>query len=134
VRDRGSAVIIENNKVALIERVKDGITYYVFPGGGIEAGETPEEATKREAYEELGVTIKVNECFATVNYNGKQYFFMAEILEGVFGTGQGEEFKRNTSERGTYKPMWIDIDQSRNLDIKPIQIAEKLQIKYKGKI
>jgi 8-oxo-dGTP diphosphatase len=134
VRDRGSAVIIENNKVALIERVRNGVTYYVFPGGGIEIGETPEEATKREAYEELGVTIKVNECFETVNYNGKQYFFMAEIIEGVFGTGQGEEFKRNISERGTYKPMWIDIDQSRNLDIKPLQVAEKLQKKYKGKI
>ena len=27
-------------------------------GGGIEEGETPEEATKREVYEELGVHIK----------------------------------------------------------------------------
>ncbi len=29
-----------------------------FPGGGIEEGETPEEATKREVYEELGYIYK----------------------------------------------------------------------------
>ena len=45
MRDRGSAVLIENNQVTLIKRIKNGATYYVFPGGGIEEGQTPEEAT-----------------------------------------------------------------------------------------
>ena len=48
---RGSIILIENNKAILIKRVKDGSVYYMFPGGGIEKGKTPEEATVREAYE-----------------------------------------------------------------------------------
>lgn len=41
MRDRSSVVLIENNKVGLIKRIRDGSVYYVFPGGGIEDGETP---------------------------------------------------------------------------------------------
>lgn len=38
MRDRGSVVIIKNNKVGLIKRIREGSVYYVFPGGGIEIG------------------------------------------------------------------------------------------------
>lgn len=90
MRDRGSVVLVENKKVGLIKRVREGITYYVFPGGGIEEGETPEIAAKREAFEELGVKVNIKECIAKVVFNGTQYFFLAEIDEGTFGTGKGE--------------------------------------------
>lgn len=33
MRDRGSVVLITDNKVALIKRIKEKSTYYVFPGG-----------------------------------------------------------------------------------------------------
>ena len=51
MRNRGSSVIIENNKVAVIKRVRDGQEYYVFPGGGIENEENPEQAAVRETIE-----------------------------------------------------------------------------------
>ncbi|WP_331460476.1 NUDIX hydrolase [Gracilibacillus suaedae] len=40
MRNRGSVVIIENKKVGLIKRIRDGSVYYVFPGGGIENGKS----------------------------------------------------------------------------------------------
>ena len=48
IRNRGAAIIVQEGKIALIKRIREEETYYVFPGGGIEEGETPEEATKRE--------------------------------------------------------------------------------------
>src|SRR6266540_4217155 len=52
---RSAVIIVEHDQVALIERVRDRRTYYVFPGGTIEDGETAQAAAIREAYEELGV-------------------------------------------------------------------------------
>jgi len=123
MRIRGSVVIVENDKVGLILRIRDGIVYYVFPGGGIEKGETPEEASKREAFEELGVEVKVNECLAKIEDNGTQYFFLSEIIKGTFGTGQGEEYTDKERNRGIYLPMWVDIKRLSSIDVKPRQVA-----------
>ena len=127
MRDRGSVVLIENNKVGLIKRIREGTVYYVFPGGGIEEGETPEAGAKREAFEELGVNVKVNECMAKVEFNGTQSFFLAEIIQGTFGTGQGEEYTDGIRGRGTYLPMWVDIKELSSIDVKPKEVALKVQ-------
>lgn len=126
LRDRGSCILINDKKIALIKRIRDGQVYYVFPGGGIEKGETPEQATIREAFEELGVTIKIKECFQKVHYNGTQYYFIGEVISGQFGSGQGEEFTDSTRNRGIYQPMWINLDDLLSLDIRPIDVAKRL--------
>ncbi|MEK5036764.1 NUDIX hydrolase [Sporosarcina sp. FSL K6-3457] len=126
MRNRGSSVIIENNKVALIKRVRAGQEYYVFPGGGTEQGESPEQAAIRETFEELGVHVAIKGSLGIVNYNGVQYFFIAEIIDGVFGTGEGEEFGDECRNRGTYEPTWVEVEQLSSLDVYPIEIAEKV--------
>ena len=133
MRNRGSVVLIENNNVALIQRNKEGSVYYVFPGGGIERGETPEAGAKREAYEELGVHVKIHECIAKVAYNGTQYFFLAEIKEGIFGNGQGEEYTDKARNRGTYCPMWVEISSLSSSDVRPGEVAVKIQSFFKEK-
>ena len=132
MRDRGSVVIIENDKVGLIKRIRDGSVYYVFPGGGIEKGETPEEAAKREAFEELGVEVKVNECLAKTEYNGTQYFFLSEIINGTFGTGKGEEYTDKGRARGIYLPIWKDVNMLSSFNVKPREVALKVQSFFKS--
>lgn len=105
LRVRGSCILIKEKKIALIKRIRDEQVYYVFPGGGIEKGETPEQATIREAFEELGMKINVKECFQKVYYNGTQYYFIAELIDGEIGNGQGEEFTDSTKNRGIYQPV-----------------------------
>lgn len=131
MRDRGSVVIIENNKVALIKRSKDNSVYYVFPGGGIEVGETPEEGAEREALEELGVKVELKGCITEIAYNGKQYFFLAEIIGGTFGTGKGVEYTDTIRNKGTHMPVWIDIKKLSIINIIPKELALKIEAMHK---
>lgn len=126
-RDRASVILIKNNKIGLIKRIREEAVYYVFPGGGIEEGETPEVAAKREALEEVGVEVKIHECLAKVKFNGIQYFFLAEIIHGTFGAGQGEEYTDEQRNRGTYLPMWIGIEELDSINVKPKEVANKIQ-------
>ncbi|MGG4166411.1 NUDIX domain-containing protein [Rossellomorea vietnamensis] len=131
MRDRASVVIVENSRVGLIKRIREGKVYYVFPGGGIENGEAPVDAAKREALEELGVEVQVNNCIAEVEFNGTQYFFLSEIIGGEFGTGQGEEYIDEDRDRGTYWPMWVELDKLSSIDVKPKEVALKVQVIFK---
>ena len=61
--------------------------WWEFPGGKIEAGETPEEAIVREIREELAATIRVSELFLTVEYDYERFHlsmdcFYAEVAAG----------------------------------------------------
>jgi 8-oxo-dGTP diphosphatase len=54
-----AAIIVRENRVLMVRRrVKEGELMWQFPAGGIEAGETAEEAAVRETAEETGLTVE----------------------------------------------------------------------------
>lgn len=53
-----AAVVVDDGKVLLVRRrVAEGDLSWQFPAGGIEDGETPEQAAARETYEETGLSV-----------------------------------------------------------------------------
>ncbi|WP_336990699.1 NUDIX hydrolase [Bacillus infantis] len=118
----GRAVIVNEGKLALIKRIRESEEYYVFPGGGAEPGELPEEAAAREVLEELGIKVKVGRLLVCHDYNGPQFFYFAEMMAGIFGSGSGEEFNLARG-RGTYEPLWVDIGSLADLPVRPAEVA-----------
>jgi 8-oxo-dGTP diphosphatase len=116
VRIRAGIVLIQDGKVALIERHRAGLDYFVFPGGGVDEGESPEQAAVREAMEELGVEVVIIQKVAEIQLGAKsrQVYFLAEQSGGEFGSGAGEEYTDadpDSPEEGIYVPIWMSIDQ-----------------------
>lgn len=116
MRVRAGVVLIQNDKVALIERHRAGTDYFVFPGGGMDEGETPEQAAVREAREELGIEVAIKQKISEIQLGQKsrQVYFLVEQIAGVFGTGTGEEYTDSdpdNPEEGIYIPVWMPIDQ-----------------------
>jgi len=129
MRVRAGIVLIKDNKVALIERHRAGLDYFVFPGGGVDGGETPEQAALRETLEELGIEVVIKQRVAEIQLGQKsrQIYFLVEHVSGEFGTGTGEEFTDsdpNDPDEGIYVPIWMPIDElPRRANIYPSELS-----------
>jgi len=135
MRTRAGIILIEDNKVALIERHRAGLDYFVFPGGGVDEGETPEQAALRETMEELGLKVVIQRKVAVIHFDqSSQVYFLVERVSGEFGTGIGEEFTDsdpNDPQEGIYIPIWMPIDElTQHENIFPVDVA-KLVLKAK---
>ena len=69
-----------------------------FPGGKIEAGETPQQALVREIQEELDVEIAVGELLHTIEYDYPNFHlsmdcFWCEITAGTLIAKEAQEMR-----------------------------------------
>lgn len=113
---RAAAIIIKDEQILLIRRVVEGRgEYWVFPGGGVEAGETEEQAMVREVQEELSLTVRESKLLFEV-FNeftmGKfpprqEYYYLVTDFTGKVALG-GEEAKR-MNEHDQYHPTWVSL-------------------------
>ena len=69
-----AAIIRKENKIFATQRgYGEWKDWWEFPGGKMEAGETPEEALKREIWEELETRIVVERLVDTVEWDYPQF-------------------------------------------------------------
>ena len=98
------AVIRKDDRIFATQRgygeFKDG---WEFPGGKIEAGETPQQALKREIKEELDTEIDVGELIDRIEYDYPDFHlsmqcFWAEVKSGKLTLLEAEDARWLTSE------------------------------------
>lgn len=83
------ALVIRGNKVAILYSKK--YDFYLTPGGGVEEGETLEEACIREAKEEAGLLVKPIKQIAVLDTNYPRVkiqhnYFICELISENNGT------------------------------------------------
>ena len=78
MRQRVYAAILRQGQILMVQHTESGRSYWTLPGGGIEAGETPEEAVLREVWEETGL-VGLNPRFLFLDSKGQEQCFMVEV-------------------------------------------------------
>ena len=91
-----------DDKVLIMERYRkvDGemLHYYTIPGGGVEEGETKEEACIRETKEESSLDVEIVKFIAKEEYDeGIVYWYLTKYLSGTPTLG-GEELEHDTPD------------------------------------
>ncbi len=137
MNERVRGIIIEAGKIVLIERKSKDRTYYIFPGGGVEKGETTKEALAREMKEELGIDISIGDFFDEYRYRTpegdiRHSFYLCEEAGGVFGTGDGPEYQPGNGYQldGTHDPVKISLSELPKINLLPVKIKELVIEKF----
>ena len=131
MRIRAGVIILADEKIALIERVKADRTYYVVPGGGVHEGEYTHQAACREAKEELGVDVTLERLVAVVERVERgtvthlQLYYLVGGVTGLFGAGTGEEYGRSKAH-GTYRPVWLSLTEVKKRHVYPSVLVAQL--------
>lgn len=132
---RAGMILLNENQIALIKRLRNGQCYFILPGGQVEEEESLRTALMREAMEELGVEIETEQLVAVVSFHDKpQYYFRVKITGGTFGYGTGPEMAGlYPPEFGTYEAIWMSVDQLRHHDIRPTPLISLIEDANLGK-
>lgn len=105
---RAAVVLREERRVALIRHVRDGHTYFDFPGGAIRSGEQPADTAVREARDELGVRVVLGPRLLVEEFRGETtHYFSAVAVGGDYDAGT----------------VWMDIKELPHYDVRPRALA-----------
>lgn len=106
-------LIIEDGKILLLYR--DDEEHWEVPGGKFEPQESPTEAAKREAEEEIGVEIELEEPFYSgeFQHDGEVYLWHGYVSKIVSGSPEIKEKDKFS------KLEWFAGDELDNLELTP---------------
>lgn len=121
------AVLVHDGRVFAAKRGpgKSMAGYWEFPGGKVEAAETPEKALARELREELKIDVTVGEFIVTATHEAgtaviELSTYLCTIIEGVPVLTEHEEFR------------WLPVSELSDVEWAPADIptVEFLQERF----
>jgi 8-oxo-dGTP pyrophosphatase MutT (NUDIX family) len=112
------AVVQRGPRLLLVHSANVGD--YKFPGGGVEAGETHEQALRREVREECGAELSHigGEIGAVVEYDHDtetgfdtfkmtSHYYRCEVSDG-FGEQKLDGYERDLG----FRPVWVEVENA----------------------
>lgn len=123
-------VMIDENKIALIRKSRGGYKGKLdLPGGGIEHGELPIEAVRREIMEEVGIEVD-NIKLLDVSSVAFKWNLDENAIEdlhhiGIFYTVdcKSKDLKKDADGRDSLGAKWYPITELKKEELSPFTIV-----------
>jgi 8-oxo-dGTP diphosphatase len=128
IRIRIAVVIVEQGRVLLVRHEKDGYSYWLIPGGGVEFGEEIEATARREIQEETNLEVRIDRLLfvsETLAPDGSRHLLHLAFL----GHWEGGELRAGVDDR-LKEARYFTADEVLGLDLRPPvhrQLAEGIR-------
>lgn len=121
-------IIVKENKIYFIHRIKNKEDYYVFPGGGLENTETIQDGLERELKEEINIKVDIiKELYQLEREESIDHYILCNHKSGHFGVSDGPEYTSpEYKDRGQYIPCSLNIEELEQYNIVPEIIKKAL--------
>lgn len=125
-RTRAVAILVKGDEVLLIHR-RNSREYYVFPGGGVEGGESIEQAVLRELKEETSITAEtIKLLLHTSNDETENYVYLCRYVSGEPRLDDNAPEKQKIADGGEYyNPLWIKLSDLKNMPVYPLEARDQ---------
>lgn len=107
---RCAGIVRKDDKLLLVKSKYEGSIYWIFPGGGLEPGESMEECVKREVKEETGININVKKMiFINENVSKENpmihFTYLCEPLDDNLTIGSDPDHEERVVRDVSYIPF-----------------------------
>ena len=120
--NRSCAAIVKDGMILMVKQTYKGETFWTFPGGKIESGETPPQCAIRETKEETGLDIEITgQAFESYSarIDGIYYCFLGKMVRGTAQLGSDPELGEHEQELTDLR--WFPLEEmAEHREVKPI--------------
>lgn len=130
MRKAARVIVIHHQNILLMKRNKFGQEYYCLVGGGIDMGETADQAALRETREEASLTVAnprlvyIEEAGAPY---GTQYIFLCDYQDGdVRVSPDSMEYTLNQQGQNTFHTLWVPVSKFAGLPFRSKELQQEI--------